>query len=272
MLATMKEVFATSPQGAVAAFNVFGYEDAAMVVAAAEEAERPVFLMANKVAVKYMGQEMFFAITSTLAKNATVPVAIHLDHSDSFEAIKKAVDIGFTSVMFDGSDLPVEENIKITRQVVEYARQRGVSVEAEIGHVSYSDNVQDKNVYTTPEDAAMFAASTGVDALAVSIGTVHRSVKQGAKLDFDLLEQIRNATSVPLVIHGSTGVLDNDLQKLSRSGVKKINIGTALRQAFGETLRKEIIARPEVFDRTEMFRLPMEAVKIKAAEKIRLLK
>ena len=272
MLASMKEIFDFRPEGAVAAFNVFSYEDAAMVVRAAEETGKPVFLMANKPAVKYMSEEMFFAITSVLAKNASVPVAVHLDHSGSYEDVKRAIDAGFTSVMFDGSALPVEENIAITKQIVAYAAPKGVTVEAEIGHVSYSDSFDAQGtVYTTPEEAKYFCDATGIDALAVSIGTVHRMVTQGAKLRFDLLEQIRSAVSTPLVIHGSTGVSDPDLTRLSQCGARKINIGTALRMAFGKTLRSEIESRPDVFDRLELFKTPMQAVYEKAKEKIELL-
>ncbi len=272
MIATMKEIFSYRPEGAVAAFNVFGYEDASMVVKAAEEVKAPVFLMANKPAVRYMSEEMFFAITSVLAKNADVPVAVHLDHSGSYEDVKRAIDAGFSSVMFDGSALPVEENIAITKKIVAYAKEHGVTVEAEIGHVSYSDTVDEQGtVYTTPEEAKMFAEETGIDALAVSVGTVHRMVTQGAVLRFDLLEEIKKATPTPLVIHGSTGVSDGDLTRLSASGARKINIGTALRLAFGKTLRAEVEAKPDVFDRLELFKAPMQAVYDVAKEKILLL-
>ncbi|MBQ4062318.1 MAG: class II fructose-bisphosphate aldolase [Christensenellaceae bacterium] len=268
----MKEIFAVRPDRAVAAFNVFSYEDACMVVKAAEETKCPVFLMANKPAIAYLGYEMFYAITSVLAKNASVPVAVHLDHSSSYEGVKSAIEAGFSTVMFDGSSLPVEENIEITKRIVKLAHDKGVSVEAEIGHVSYSDTVDPlSTVYTTPEEAKMFAEATGIDALAVSIGTVHRMTTQDAVLRFDLLKDIKAATDTPIVIHGSTGVSDEDLVKLSKGGVRKINIGTALRHTFGCTLREEVNARPEVFDRLELFKAPMQAVYEKAKEKILIL-
>ncbi len=272
MLASMKEIFEAKTKGAVAAFNVFSYEDASMVVRAAEDVNLPVFLMANRPAIKYLDVDMFFAVMSVLAKKASVPVAVHLDHSNSYEAVKNAIDAGFTSVMFDGSSLPVEENLDITRRIVDYAKPRGVSVEAEIGHVSYQDSDSDtQGVYTTPAEAKMFAEGSGVDALAVSIGTVHHMVTQEAHINFELLEEIKNTVSTPLVIHGSSGVSDEDLKRLSDCGARKINIGTALRLAFGNTLRREMEARPDVFDRLELFKAPMQAVYEKAKEKLLLL-
>lgn len=268
----MKEIFEAKPEGAAAAFNVFSYEDASMVVKAAEELNSPVFLMANRSAMKFMDEDMFFAITSVLAKKASVPVAVHLDHSVSYDDVIRAIDAGFTSVMFDGSSLPFDENAEITRAIVKYAKNRGVTVEAEIGHVSYSDSAEDtETIYTSPDDAKLFAEATGADAIAVSVGTVHRMVTQGAKIDFELLKRIKGTVDTPLVIHGSSGAADGDLKRLSECGARKINIGTALRLAFGNTLRSEIETRPEVFDRLELFKEPMRAVYEKAKEKILLL-
>ncbi len=261
MLTNLNTIFSQHPDYAVAAFNIFGFEDAAAVVAAAEELKEPVILMANRDAVTHMPLPVLGKIMTYLAQQASVPVCVHLDHSTSFDTIKEAIDAGFTSVMFDGSQLPMEVNISITRQVVNYAHPLGITVEGEIGSVGYSDPaIQAKTVFTEPEEALFFAESTKVDCLAVSIGTVHRMEQQAANLQFDRLKEIRDKVSVPLVIHGSTGVADSDLTKLSQSGAMKINIGTSLRMAFGKTLRKAMEDNPSAYDRIKLFQEPMKAV------------
>ncbi len=269
MLTNLNTIFSQHPDYAVAAFNIFGYEDAAAVVAAAEELKEPVILMANRDAVAHMPLPVLGKIMTHLAQQASVPVCVHLDHSISFDPIKEAIDAGFTSVMFDGSQLSMEENISITRQVVDYAHPLGVTVEGEIGSVGYSDpSIQAKTVFTEPEEALLFAEATKVDCLAVSIGTVHRMEQQAANLQFDRLKEIRDKVSVPLVIHGSTGVADSDLTKLSQSGAMKINIGTSLRMAFGKTLRKTMEENPKEYDRIKLFQQPMKTVCQTAKTKI----
>lgn len=272
MIATLNEIFEQKPSGAIAAFNVFSYEDAYPVVKAAEKLNTPVILMANRNAVKYMGVDMFSVITRELAKKSSVAVCIHLDHSISYEDAAAAIEAGFTSVMYDGSSLPVEQNIAITKQVVAAAHKKGVSVEAEIGHVGMAEEGKEEaSTYTTPKEAQDFHKATDVDALAISIGTLHRMQVQAATLQFDLLKQIKEATSVPLVIHGSTGVTDEDLHKLSLYGARKVNIGTALRMEFGKQLRKQINDNPKEFDRLNLFPACMDAVYEKALEKLKIL-
>ncbi|MBQ9938701.1 MAG: class II fructose-bisphosphate aldolase family protein [Oscillospiraceae bacterium] len=270
MLLTLKDILKL--EKTVAAFNVYGYEDAAAVIRAAEALGKPVILMTNKDAVNFIPIEVIGAMLVVMAKAAAVPVCVHLDHSRDEDDIRRAIASGYTSVMFDGSQLDIEENLRITKRVVETAHASGVSVEAEIGSVGYSDpSIQAKAEYTQPDQAVFFAEQTGVDALAVAIGTVHRMKIQAAQLDFDLLGTIRATVSVPLVIHGSSGVKDEDLAKMSEMGVNKINLGTSLRMTFGNTLRKTINENPDEFDRLKFFPASMLAVEEKAKEKITLL-
>jgi len=269
MLVTLKEIL--EQKKTVAAFNVYGYEDAISVIRAAEELESPVILMTNKDAVNFIPIEIIGAMLVQMARTAAVPVCVHLDHSKSLEDIERAIAAGYTSVMFDGSQLPLEENMKLSRQVAELAHASGVSVEAEIGSVGYSDPaIQAKSIYTDPDEAVEFVRETGVDALAVAVGTVHRMEIQEACLDFELLGKIREKVSLPLVIHGSSGVKDEDIVRLCEAGVNKINFGTSLRMAFGNTLRETMAAQPNQFDRLKLFTASMEAVAERAKDKMRL--
>ena len=257
---------------AIAGFNVFGYEDAKAVVQAAESLDMPVILMANKVAVAHMPVKILGGILTEVAKDAKVPVCVHLDHSDSLENIQKGIDAGFTSVMLDASQKPYEENARMTKEVVEAAHEAGVSVESEIGSVGYSDSAAGvQTQYTEPEMAQRFAKETGVDALAISIGNVHRMTTQTVHLQFDRLAKIKELVDVPLVLHGSSGIPNDEIVRAVRSGIRKVNIGTALRMVFGHTLREEMEKNPEEFDRIKLFGKCMENVQAKAEEKMKLM-
>ncbi|MFZ5967555.1 MAG: class II fructose-bisphosphate aldolase [Bacillota bacterium] len=257
---------------AIPGFNVFGYEDAIAVVRAAEELNAPVILMTNKVAVSHMPIEYLADLLCSIADDAKVPVCVHLDHATECDLVSRAIKSGFTSVMYDGSQLPLRENIRNTKEIVEFAHTCGVSVEAEIGSVGYNaPDVQAKAVYTDPEEARIFAEETGVDALAVAVGTLHRMETQEAVIQFDRLEAIQKLVDIPLVIHGSTGITDTDLQKLITYRVAKVNIGTALRMAFGKALREEMNKNPNEFDRIKLFKTPMLKVQEEAKKKMELL-
>lgn len=274
MLCNLRELIAMAEaQGhGLAAFNVYGYEDGKAVINAAERLNRPVVLMTNKDAVHHMGVRMLAKILCTLAKEAAVPVGVHLDHATELPVIRAAIGEGFSSVMFDGSQLCYEQNTKLTKEVVHMAHEKGVSVEAEIGAVGYSDcSIKFQARYTEPEEARRFSEETGVDALAVAIGTVHRMEIQEANIQFDLLRKIHAEVNTPLVIHGSTGVADSDLTKLIQYGATKINLGTTLRMAFGNTLRRQMEENPNEFDRVKMFGPCMKAVEEKACEKMNIL-
>lgn len=274
MLVNMKEMVAKAAGSnqAIPGFNVFGYEDAAMVIKVAEEIGAPVILMTNKDAVEHMDVKFYGALFSKMAEEARVPVCVHLDHAKNLDIIERAIEGGYTSVMYDGSQLPFEENIENTKKAVEMAKAKDVSVEAEIGSVGYSDpNIQAKAVYTEPAEAKEFAEKTGVDALAVAVGTLHRMVVQNAEVQYDLLDEIEKVTNVPLVIHGSTGLKNEDLEKLAKTSVAKVNIGTALRMVFGNTMREEMNSNPEEFDRLKFFKKPMTNIAEVIREKYALL-
>lgn len=256
-------------EGAIPAFNVFGYEDAITVVEAAEEVHAPVILATNKIAIDHMPIKILSKILISIAESASVPVVVHLDHGASFEIVAEAIMNGYTSVMYDGSHLPLEENIRRTKEIVHLAHACNIPVEAEIGSVGYKN--LNEGQFTEPEEAKVFAEETGVDILAVSIGTVHRMEKQSAKVNFDLLRKIEDVVHVPLVLHGSTGVTDEDMKKLIKHRFVKVNIGTALRIAFGHSLRDQLEENPLEFDRIVLFQQPMKEVKKVAKNKLTLL-
>jgi len=257
----------------VAGFNVFGVDDAQAVIRAAEEINAPVILMVNKLAASIMSVDKWGRVLRVLANQSGVPVCVHLDHTTDFEVIKLAVRSGFDSVMYDGSQLPLEQNIENTRRVVGFAHANGVLAEAEIGAVGYSDREEReyKAEFTDPHDAGMFAAETRLDWMAVSVGNVHRMEVQNAKIDYDLLKKIQKQTDVPLVIHGSTGISDQEMEKLKATRVAKVNIGTALRMAFGKTLGKQFERDPSLFDRVGLLAEPLKQVQEVARNKMLLL-
>lgn len=260
MVKMMKE--AAVADKAVPGFNVYGYEDAKMVIEVAEALNAPAILMTNKDAVAHMDVKYQAALYGAMGEDTDIPVCVHLDHGKDYALCAKAICAGYTSVMYDGSGLPLEENIRQTQEVVRLAHACTVSVEAEIGCVGYNDpSIHAIAMYTDPAEAKQFEEETGVDALAVAVGTLHRMQVQDAKIQYDRLEQIQELTDVPLVIHGSTGLTDDDLSKLAATSVSKVNIGTALRMAFGHTLREEIMADSQGFDRIKCFKKPMEAIK-----------
>ncbi|MTJ81579.1 MAG: fructose-bisphosphate aldolase [Telmatospirillum sp.] len=270
MLVTLTEAMAPLPdrRQALAAFNVFGYEDAAAIIAAAEELDVPVALMANKLALSHMPVAVIGALLCEMARRARVPVVVHLDHATDFVTVMQAVTAGFTSVMFDGSQLPLAQNIAQTREVCRAAHACGVSVEAEVGSVGYADGTAAHAERTTPEIAAAFEAETAPDALAISVGTVHRMTEGVARIDFALMDKVVATLRTPAVIHGASGVSDEDLHRLVVHGARKINIGTALRVAFGRVLRAEMEAHPGEFDRLKFYGPCMRAVTAMAREKI----
>jgi fructose-bisphosphate aldolase class II len=256
---------------AIPAFNVFGYEDISPLIRAAREASSPLILMTNGEACAYMPIECFAALVRELEGQADAPICLHLDHARELEPVSRAIRAGYDSVMFDGSRLPYAENLAMTRKAAELARAGGASIEAEIGAVGYSDSGAGDEELTDPEEARAFAEASGLDALAVAVGTVHRMTERTARIRFDILERIAAIVPVPLVIHGSSGVLEEDLMRLPSFGVAKINFGTTLRMSFGKTLRKEFAEKPEEFDRMKLFKAPMEAVRVEALRLFRLL-
>jgi len=257
---------------AVPCFNVFGYEDAVAVVRAAEQRNAPVILAVNKEMMEFMGPVQSASMFGLLADASNASVCVHLDHCYDERIAMAAVEAGYTSVMFDGSQLPLQENIDRTATLVEFAHQHGVSVEGEIGSVSYSkgrDHI--RHQLTEPAEAEKFAITTGVDAVAVSIGNVHRLESATSSVDMALLERIAKVVQQPLVIHGTSGIPDKDLATLSKTRVCKFNIGTRLRQAFGNALKDKLSLDPKEFDRLTIFDAIMPKVQLEAARHIDLL-
>jgi len=256
----------------VACFNVFGWEDARAVVDAAAHLGAPVILAVNLDFRKFMPMDLICGMLRTLAERAPVPVCVHLDHTYDIPELLRAVDLGFSSVMYDGSQLRLEDNIAGARRVGEYAHAAGCSIEAEIGSVPYAEGrTHIKSELTAVGDAVRFAGECSLDAMAVSVGNIHRLRAPGAVIDFVRLAQIAAAVSVPLVIHGTSGIIDEDIARMARTRVAKFNIGTVLRQAFGKGLREALDRDPERFDRLEIMGEAMPAVSREAARMIRLL-
>lgn len=256
----------------IAGFNVFGYEDARAVIEGAEEKGAPVVLLTHKAARDYMPIEYTASLFKTMAEKARIPVCLQLEHAKDFSLIEKAINLGYTSVMYDGSQLPLEENIENTKKVIQLAHSFDVSVEAEIGSVAYEDIYQDNaSIYTSPEDAEKFVNETKVDALAIAIGTVHRQQKQSAQIQYKRLSEIEKVTNTPLVLHGSSGISHEDLNKLSKTNISKVNIGTALRVAFGNALKEEVLDENHLYNRKDLFKSPIQAVKETVIQKLSAL-
>ncbi|HET8598712.1 MAG TPA: class II fructose-bisphosphate aldolase [Segeticoccus sp.] len=235
--------------GGVGAFNVIQLEHAEALVAGAEQAGAPVVLQISENCVRYHGAlEPIALATLAVARRATVPVAVHLDHAESTALVHEAVELGLSSVMFDGSKLPWADNVARTADVVQRCHAAGVGVEAELGEVGGKDGVHAPGARTDPHEAAEFVRATGVDALAVAVGSSHAMVTRDAELDLDLIARLRQAVPVPLVLHGSSGVPDADLTKAVGAGMTKVNIATHLGRIFTDTVRAFLAEHPDVVD------------------------
>ena len=265
------------PQAAAAdysvpCFSIFGVEDAKAVVEAAEKVNKPVILSCNKDMVDFYGVETVAAMLLTGVHDSSVSVCLHLDHTYDEAIVFRALKAGFSSVMFDGSQLPLAENIARTRVVADVAHALGASVEGEIGSVPYNEGRDHiKTIDTRPEDAVRFAQESGADCMAISVGNIHRMTEPSCTIDFNLLEQIATKVSLPLVIHGATGIRDADMKKLKKSRVAKFNIGTCLRQALWHNLRELMNNEPHKFDRIYFMKKAMPFVTEEAIRNFELL-
>lgn len=241
MLVNMKELLADAQKGnyAVGSFSVANMEMVLGVLQAAEELKAPVILQIAEVRLKQSPLELIGPLMVAAAKNAKTPVAVHFDHGKTVEKISQALELGFTSVMFDGSHLPLDENIEMTKQVMALAVPYGAAVEAEIGCVGGSeDGSEDIAINCTkPQDAVRFEKETKVDALAIAIGNAHGNYKSTPHLRFDILAEVNEKTSTPLVLHGGTGISPDDFVRCSKTGIKKINIATATFDSVENSVR-----------------------------------
>jgi len=300
MLVTNKDLLLPTRQKAysVGAFNINNLESVLAVAEAAVEEKSPVIVAVTPSAIKYAGLAYLAKIVKTAAELAPVPMSLHLDHGENFETVSKCVEAGFTSVMIDGSFLKFEENVALTKRVVDFAHQKGVTVEAELGRLAgvEESTVEEKEaVLTDPSAAKEFVEKTGVDALAVAIGTSHGAYKFKAepKLDFERLELIREKVSVTLVLHGASsvpqwiiekavkygaelagakGIPEEHIKKAISLGIAKINIDTDLRLAFTATIREFLANSPKEFDPRKILGPAKEAMKEVVKGKMRLFR
>jgi tagatose 1,6-diphosphate aldolase GatY/KbaY len=258
---------------AVAALNFYNAETILAHVQAAKLEQASIILQTTESTINYLGLRMILAMANAAAEEIERPVALHLDHGKSYELAARCIDHGYTSVMIDGSKLPFAENCAVTRKVVDLAHAANVSVEGELGHVAHNDdpgNGDNSSFFTRPEDAKSFVAETGVDALAVAVGTAHGFYKGEVRLDFDRLKAIKAATgATALVLHGGSGVPDDLLRQAIRCGISKINFGTELKNAFTRAVKKSLLSTDEI-DLRKTFAPAIAAVREVSLQKIRL--
>jgi len=277
MLVNLNKILPKARKGkyAIGAFNTSNLEITQAIIQAAELLNAPVIVATSQKAIRYAGIENLSQLVITMAKKASVPVALHLDHGKSFEIVKECIKHNYTSVMIDASHLPFEDNLRLTKQVVKYAHKRGVSVEAEIGRLAGIEDdtkvKKDEAIYTDPKEAKRFARESGCDALAIAIGTSHGAYKFKGKpkLRIDILKEIAEIVKIPLVLHGASGVKikwinrvnkfggklahtrgvpDNLIEQAVKNGVSKINTDTDIRIAFTAGVREYLIKNPKDFD------------------------
>lgn len=282
---------------AIPAFNICNLESAQSVAEVAGEKNLPVIISVSEGAAKYAGYDYITAIVETASKKYPNEIALHLDHGKSFEACKQAIDAGFTSVMIDGSALPYEENIAVTKQVVEYAHARNVTVEAELGKIIGTEDMvhSDTESFTDPDEAKDFVTRTGVDSLAISIGTAHGVNKSISTpvIQYGVIENVHKAIpEIPLVAHGSStvpakwvelilkyggeikksqGISEVDIQKMSKTAICKINMDTDLRLAHTAGVREDLALNPNHFDQREYNKAGKKYVKEQVARAFELV-
>ena len=297
-LVTTKEMFERSMKEhfAIGAFNINNMEFIQAITEACEEAKSPVILQVSSSAIKYARMNYLIKMVEAAVESTTIPIALHLDHGPDFETCKKCIDAGFTSVMIDGSKYDFEENVAITKQVVEYAHSKGVVVEAELGKLAgVEDEVNvaaDDARYTDPDQAHEFVTRTGCDSLAIAIGTSHGAYKfkGDAKLRFDILQKIKEKLpNTPIVLHGASSVIpslldmcnsnggnipgakgcpDEMLKQAGENGVSKINVDTDLRLAMTANIRRVFNEDPSVFDPRKYLGAARDSIKETVAQKI----
>lgn len=276
MLVNMNQMLkkAKEEHYAVPHFNINNLEWTKFILEECNELNVPVILGVSEGAVKYMGSYLVVAdMVKALVKslNIKIPVCLHLDHGSSLESCISAIDAGFSSVMIDGSRLPLEENIKITKEVVSYAHERGISVEAEVGHIGTTeDNMTKEETNATFEDCQILYENTDIDALAAALGSVHGFYKKEANLDFETMELINKSLPVPLVLHGGTGIPDDKIRMAISKGISKININTELQSVWSKAVRKYLLENEDVYDPRKIISSGEDAMKERISEIVTL--
>lgn len=273
-LVTSEKMLADAQKGgyAVGAFNVENMEMVKAVIAAAEELHAPVMLQTTPSTIKYGTLETYFAIVAAEAKKAAVPVCLHLDHGSSFELAVQALKAGYTSVMIDGSHEDLEGNIAVSKKVADVAKACKIPVEAELGKVGgkEDDLEAEADTNTDPMEAKEFVERTGVTSLAVAIGTAHGFYKGTPVLDKERVSEIRKVVSIPLVLHGASGLSDEEVRGCVRRGICKVNFATELRAAYTAAGKKLIEEKPDTFDPKKLGVVGMEAVKQLVMERMKV--
>ncbi|MBA7560194.1 Fructose-bisphosphate aldolase [subsurface metagenome] len=277
---TTKEMLKEAQKGryAVGAFNANNMEIIQAIVETAEEEKAPVILQASQGAIKYAGLDSIVAMVKVMAEKAKVPVALHLDHGTDYYQNIKCLRAGFTSLMFDGSKLPFDGNVKMTKKVVEMAHACDIPVEAELGQIGKMDDSDEPGValervkesMAVPEEAVKFVELTEIDFLAAAVGTIHGCRTPFAKLDIPRIERIRELTGVPLVLHGASGANDEEIKKGIAAGICKINIDTRIKMKFIEKMREIIKTNPEEIDPRKILGPAKEAAKEIIRDRIRV--
>lgn len=275
-LVTTEKMLLDAQKGgyAVGAFNVENMEMVQAVISAAAELNSPVILQTTSSTLKYATPELFFANTKAEAEKVNIPVAIHLDHGNCFDIAMKAFHAGYTSIMIDGSHGSFEENVEISKRVVDVAHTSNIPVEAELGKVGGKEDDLDggdENPYTDPKLAARFVQLTGIDSLAVAIGTAHGIYKGVPKLDKKRLAEIKKEVSVPLVLHGTSGVPDEDVKDCIKLGICKVNYATDLRIAFTDGVKNYLSQNSNEFDPKKYNSVGREYVKEYVKQKIQVM-
>lgn len=258
---------------AVGAFNAICIEHAEAIAAGAEEARRPAIIQISENAVRYHGGrlEPITAACAAVARQANVELALHLDHVENQDLLRAAGDHAFGSVMVDASKLPYQENVEVTRTATLWAHDRGLWIEAELGEVGGKDGAHAPGARTDPQEAERFVTATGVDGLAVAVGSSHAMTSRTAVLDLALIGSLRDAVPVPLVLHGSSGVPDEALRDAVRQGITKVNIGTALSVAFTTAVREALGTDPGLVDPRKYLRPARDAMTTAVASSLQLL-
>jgi fructose-bisphosphate aldolase, class II len=281
MLVHIKDIVAKAREGnyGIGAFNVANLETTLAVARAAVKSKAPVIIQVSEKTIEYAGLKPITHIVQTIAKNeaAGVPVALHLDHGHSFKSVSECINAGFSSIHIDASDLPFDENVKITKESVEYAHKHGVWAQGELGKIFGKEGLTNGNFekleefLTDPQQAIEFVKKTGVDTLAISVGTYHGRFKGKEKIYFDRLDDIRKAVDVPLVLHGASGIEDIELTKAVNHGVTIVNIDTSLRVAFTDALRDTMKTESDYVDPRKILQPSIDAVADVVKRKIKFL-
>ncbi|MCI7738865.1 MAG: ketose-bisphosphate aldolase [Lachnospiraceae bacterium] len=264
-LVTSKEMLLDAQRGnyAVGAFNAENMEMVKAIIQAAEELKAPVMIQTTPSTVKYGTLETFFGIVSAEAAKATVPVCLHLDHGSSFELAMQAIKAGYTSVMIDGSHEDFEGNVAISKKVADVANALNIPVEAELGKVGGKEDDLEANADTNtdPQEAKEFVERTGITSLAVAIGTAHGFYAGTPVLDKERVSEIRKVVDVPLVLHGASGLSEEDVRECVERGMCKVNFATELRVAYTDAVKKLLEEKPETYDPKKLGVVGIEAVK-----------